>query len=151
MYAGITSNRILIILTGANSLQVVWGTQDTSLVARYSVSCSSLSDTKFNDNVTSVVEQNVTVLDTAINTITVDRLMPLTRYNCCVVEHNVDNTSTEACKEATTSSQDDDGPDVIIGASISLFVMMLITLLCSSVLLMIIIKQQRNGAKIEKW
>ena len=67
MYAGITSNRILIILTGANSLQVVWGTQDTSLVARYSVSCSSLSDTKFNDNVTSVVEQNVTVLDTAIN------------------------------------------------------------------------------------
>ena len=156
MCTGITSNKVLVVATGANSLHVAWWSGDASVVARYSILCSTLYTAS---SKTAIDQHRVTEFtDGAINSLNMDNLVPLTTYNCCVAEYSVDNGCHEVCKTATTSSPADDcqqgntqSLSPIVGAAISLFVMLLITLLCTSILCMVVVKQRKDGKNIRIW
>ena len=84
MCTGITSNKVLVVATGANSLHVAWWSGDASVVARYSILCSTLYTAS---NKTAVDQHRVTQFtDEAINSLNVDNLVPLTcniQLLCC--------------------------------------------------------------------
>ena len=141
------------VATGANSLHVAWWSGDASVVAKYSILCSTLHTAS---NKTAIDQHRVTQFtDEAINSLNVDNLVPLTTYNCCIAEYGMDNSRREVCKTATTSPADDcqqgstQNLSPIVGAAIlSLLVMLLITLLCTSILCMVVVKQKKDGKKI---
>ena len=149
---------------GSTRIRVAWWTEDASQVSRYSVTCYE-SQTNEQHVVTGVgYIQNVTVLnfmDQSINSITVDQLMPSTRYRCCLVEYHVNNTFTaEICQHIITLIPTtrvnhlvsmDCSNNSHVGATVSLFVMMLLALLCTSLLALLVIKQGKDGEKITHW
>ena len=149
---------------GSTGIRVAWWTEDASQVLRYSVSCYK-SWTNKQRMLTGVGRiQNITVLnfmDQSINSVTVEQLMPSTRYQCCLVEHHVNNIHTvEVCQyEITLASttqfnhlaSKDCSHDSNIGAIVSLFVMMLLALVCTSLLTLLVIKQGKDGEKITHW
>ena len=149
MHAGITSGEVIITASGTNNLQVTWWIDHKSVVLMYTVSCSRVSNTSI------TVKRNITFLvEGAINVVNIGQLLPSTRYNCCVIKHNVDNTSSEVCKEAVTLTNqggEQTNSPTASGATISLFAMILITLLCILVLLVIIRKQGKDAKRIVNW
>lgn len=155
LHAAITSNDVIVVARGVNSLHVAWWISDATMVMRYTVLCSALRD-RANVQVERIVEQ---FTDNAINSLSVDDLAPWTTYNCCIAEYGIDNSYSAVCKTAITSSVAGDcqqgnsssSLNPVVGAAISLFVMLLITLLCTSVLFMIAVRQWQDGKKIEKW
>ena len=139
----------MIIASGTNNLQVTWWIDHKSMVLMYTVSCSRVS----NSSIT--VKRNITFLvKGAINVANIGQLLPSTRYNCCVGEHNVDSTFSEVCKEAVTLIQqvgEQTNSPTASGTTVSLFAMILITLLCTSLLLVVIRKQGKAGKRIVNW
>ena len=156
LHTAITSNDVIVLAGGVNSLHVTWWISETTVVMRYTILCSALRD-RANVQIEQTVKQ---FTDNAINSLSVNDLAPQTTYNCCVIaEYGIDN-SYSACKKATTSSIASDcqqgnssssSLNPIVGAAISLFVMLLITLLCTSVLFMIAMRQWQDRKKIKIW
>lgn len=153
--AVITSDEVLVIATGVNSLLVAWWSSKATLVMRYSVFCSSLHAQVQTNK--AEAEQNVEQFnDSAINSLSVNNRVPRTTYNCCVAEYSIDNSYSIVCKMATTlsaASQQGNMTNVnrTVGAAISLFVMLLITLLCTSILSLVAMRQRQDGKRIQKW
>ena len=149
----ITTDEVLVVPMGANSLHVAWKTGNATLVLNYTISCSAL---KANLKVEQCVEQ---FSDNAINSLSVDDLAPQTAYNCCIAEYSINGNRSTVCKTAKTLSVASDcqqgnsssSLNPVVGAAISLFAMLLITLLCTSVLFVVIMKQRKDGKTIETW
>lgn len=136
----------MVTASGTNNLQLMWWIDNKSMASRYTVSCSIVS------NMNIVIKKNVTfVVEGTINMANIGQLLPSTRYNCCVIEYNVDGTFSEVCKVAVTQVGEQTNSSFASGATISLFAMILIMLLCISVLLLIIRKQGEDGKRIVNW
>lgn len=157
LHTAITSSDVLVLAGGVNSLHVAWWISESTVVMRYTVSCSALRD-RANVQIEQIMKQ---FTDNAINSLSVNDLAPQTTYNCCIAEYGIDNSYSAVCKTATTSSiasdcqQGNSGSssslNPVVGAAISLFVMLLITLLCTSVLFMIAMRQWQDRKKIKIW
>lgn len=144
--AGITSDQVLITASGSNNLQVaLWIEHNVSTALRYMVSCSTVSNTGSN----AAVKKNVMIIEGTINTANIGQLLPSTKYNCCVIESNVDSTFSEViCMEAVTLTQVCEQTNIPSAATISLTAMLLMTLPCASVLLFIIKKQRKDRKRM---
>ena len=136
---------------------MAWWSSDATMVVRYSVLCSPLH-AQVQINKTEDERRVEQFIDGAISSQSVNNLVPQTTYNCCVVEYNIDNRYSAACRLAATLSAASDcqqgntgSLNRTVGAAISLFVMLLITLLCTSILSVVAMRQRQDGKRIEKW
>ena len=155
---GITYDKVLVITTGTNSIQVAWLISDAvSVPVRYSISCSTLDAMK--KNKPSDLYYVTPFNNSFIKSKTVNDLVPYTTYNCCIAEyHGVNNNiSVVVCKMTTTLSERQEPQrnsssfSSTLSAAIALSVMLFIALLCTSILIAIIMKQSNDGTKIQKW
>lgn len=156
-HAGLTPNRVSVFVTGSTTLKIVWWPGDSLFVVMYSVLCHINSPT---DNKEVAMERNIIrFTENAINTVTFFRLMPTTRYTCCVVEYTVDNSIFESCNNVTTQSRcaayGQNSVNANYNATITIviifFVLLLVTAVCIVIMLTVLKKQRRNAKKIVMW